>query len=68
MNSVTKTGLLVFIVIAIGLVGITKATMVDDVFAEKEQQLKNSNIDGSIVISSLPGKSNEKCSPWDPRC
>ena len=72
MNNIVKTGLLTFVftVIAIGLFGggISTAPSVDDVFAEKYKEEKNSNnIDVNTVTPISLKNSSEKCSPLDPR-
>jgi hypothetical protein len=68
MNKVIKTILIVFSVIGIGLFsGISTASMVNDVFAEKNKEGKNSNTDGSTATINLKN-STEKCTSWDPRC
>jgi hypothetical protein len=69
MNNIIKTGLLtlVFTVIAMGLVGISTASMVGDIFGEKDQQGKNSNTEGSTTTDSSSNNNNVKCNPLDPR-
>lgn len=53
---------LVFTVIVIGLFGISTAHTIEDVFAEKNKEGKNSNTN-TISLKN----STEKCSPLDPR-
>ena len=69
MNIFIKIGMLFIIINVIGLVGISTASMVNDVFAEIEnnhEEMTNSNID--IIIDSISLKnSNEKCTWWDAR-
>ena len=69
MNNVVKTGLLTFVftVIAIGLFGISTVSMVNDVLAEKDNQGKHSNTEGSTATSTLSKNGSEKCTSWDPR-
>ena len=67
MNNVTKTGLLVYIVIAIGLFGISTTSIVDKVIREKDQQVKNSNTVGIVIADSSSNNNNVKCNTLDQR-
>ena len=66
MNNIIKMRILtslVFTLIAIGLFRISTASIVDDVFGEKDQQVKNRNIEGNIATSISSKNGSEKCSP-----
>jgi hypothetical protein len=69
MNIFIELGVLFFTMNVLSLVGISTASMVNDVFAEidnNNEEMKNSNIDIGIDSISLKN-SNEKCTWWDAR-
>ena len=69
MNNIIKLRVLtplVFTLIAIGLFGISTASMVDDIFADKDKE-KINNIVENTATSDSSKDTTEKCTPWDPR-
>jgi hypothetical protein len=76
MKIFIKIGMLFFTINVIGLVGISSASMVNDVFADqnKESEYSNTNESPSTISPiSIPDKLDkdkpaEKCTDWDPRC
>lgn len=78
MNNRLKKGLLaplVLTIVTIGLFGISTVPMVNDVFAEQDKEVKNSNTNKSpsatitpLTIQDKPDKVKPQCSPGDPRC
>jgi hypothetical protein len=68
MNNIIKIKLVVFTIIAIGLFGgISTAPTIDDVFANKDKEGKNSNTVEHTATSDSSKDTTEKCTPWDPR-
>ncbi|MGE0243439.1 MAG: hypothetical protein AB7P56_05880 [Nitrososphaeraceae archaeon] len=76
MNIFIKTGLLFFTINVIGLVGISTASIFNDVFADQNKESEHSNTSENPSTTSpisIPDKPKEdkpkgECSPWDPRC
>lgn len=70
MNNIIKLRVLtplVFTLIAIGLFGISTASMVDDIFADKDKEKINNIVENTATTSDSSKDTTEKCTPWDPR-